>query len=388
MEINTITEGNIGVILGLKSTVTGDTIINRHLDSHFHLLPIETPPPVFIASIEPDSLGEAQGVADALRRLLREDPSLTVTTDEDSGQILLGGMGELHLEISRDRLVKDFGAKCEMGNVRVSYRETIAEASGSLVERVYEREINGKFTKIGLTVEVSHLNGSIPARYSQRHRRQFWEFGNLIDIDLSRSHGVYDIEELQVFEALCSGTRPVLQNGSTFQFPLHSTVVHISNLLAYENLTTYQSMVSAARLATQEAFKIAFLGYESVLMEPFMRVLVTVDGKDVGRVVSDLSSARGGIIVSMDSRWSLDPLDVNYIYSPPDSTYREESMGFDHTLTTIVAKVPLKEMVGYSKILRSLTQGRGTFVMSLEGFEKMAAERASGIRKELTGLGL
>jgi elongation factor G len=390
-EIDTITEGNIGVVLGLKSTVTGDTIINKTLDSDFHLLPIETPPPVFIASVEPDSLGEAQGVSEALQRLLREDPSLAVTMDEDSGQILLGGMGELHLEISRDRLVKDFGAKCEMGNVRVSYRETIADGSSSLVERVYEREVNGKLTKIGLTVEVSHLNESRPVRHSHRHRRQFSEFGNVVDINLSHAHGVSGIEEIQVFEALCSGTRPVLQAGSTFQLPLHSTLVRISNLLVFENQTTYQSIVSAARLATQEAFKIAFSDQTPVLMEPFMKVLVMVDGKDVGRVVSDLTSARGGMIVSMDSLYSSDEKrfpEINSIYAPPDSTYRKKTVELDNTLKTVIAKVPLKEMVGYSKTIRSLTQGRGTFVMSLEGFEKMTGERASGIRKELSGLGL
>ena len=391
VEVESITEGNIGVVLGLKSIVTGDTIVNKRADSHLHLPPIATPPPVFIASIEPDSLGEAQGVSTALQRLLREDPSLTVTTDEDSGQTLLGGMGELHLEISRDRLVKDFGAKCSMGNVRVSYRETLAESTSSIVEKFFEREINGKLTKFGLTVEVSYLDELKSPKQSQRQRRQFREFGNIVDIDLSHAHGFYGLDETQVFEAICSGTRPVLQTGSTFQLPLHSTLVQISNLLVFENQTTYQSIVSAARLATQEAFTAAFSGQDSVLMEPFMKALVTVDGKDVGRVVSDLTSARGGIIVSMESRYSADyePLpNLTSIYAPPDSTYREGLMEPDNTLTTVLAHVPLKEMVGYSKTLRSLTQGRGTFVMSFEGFERMTGDRALGIRKELTGLEL
>jgi elongation factor G len=390
VEVESITEGNIGVVVGLKSTVTGDTVVNKRSDSHLQLQPIATPPPVFIASIEPDSLGEAQGVSSALQRLLREDPSLTITTDEDSGQMLLGGMGELHLEISRDRLVKDFGAKCEMGSVRVSYRETLAETASSIVEKVYEREINGKLTKFGLTVEVSHLDESKSSMQSQRHRRQFREFGNIVDIDLSHAHGFYGLDETQAFEAICSGTRPVLQMGSMFQLPLHSTHVHISNVLVFENQTTYQSIVSAARLATQEAFKAAFSGKNSVLMEPFMKALITVDGKDVGRVVSDLTSGRGGMIISMESRYSADnePLpNLTSIYAPPDSTYRE-GLEPDNTLTTVVARVPLKEMVGYSKTLRSLTQGRGTFVMSFEGFERMTGERASEIRKELTGLEL
>ena len=392
IEIDTITDGNIGVILGLRSTVTGDTLINRRADHNFRLLPIPTPPPVFIASIEPDSLKEAHAVSDAIRRLLREDPSLSVTTDEDSGQILLGGMGELHLEISRDRLVRDFGAKCAMGNVRVGYRETVAGGLTSFVEKVYEREINGKLTKVGVTVEVSSSDNLQRLRQSQRNRRQFKEIGNVIDIDLSRTSAINGVDENQLFEGIRSGVRPVLQTGATFQLPLHSTLIQVSNLVVFENQTTYQSVVSAARLATQEAFKNAFAERDSVLMEPFMNVLVKVNGKDVGRVVSDLTSSRGGMILSMDSgSTSEDHLSSNPLpsfYAPPDSTFQEDSTRLDNTLATVTARMPLKEMVGYSKTLRSLTQGRGTFVMSLEGFERITEERAKAVRKELTGLEL
>jgi len=391
-EIDAITDGNIGVILGLRETVTGDTLVGRRTDDNFHLLPIATPPPVFIASIEPDSLREAHSVIDALQRLLLEDPSLSLTTDEDSGQILLGGMGELHLEISRDRLVRDFGAKCTMGNVRVGYRETVADGSTSFVEKIYDREINGKPTKVGISVEIFPIDKLEPPRQSQRRRRQYKEIGNVIDIDLSRASAINDVDENQVFAGICSGIRPVLQTGASFQLPLHSTLILISNLLVFENQTTYQSVVSAARLATQEAFKTAFSEHDSVLMEPFMNVLVKVDSKDVGRVVSDLTSSRGAIILSMDSGVTSDEhLSLNRFYSvyaPPDSTFNEDSVRLEQILTTVNAKVPLKEMVGYSKALRSITQGRGSFVMSLEGFERMTEERAKIVRKELIGLEL
>ena len=393
-EIDTITDGSIGVVVGLKSTITGDTLVQRRADDNFHLLPITTPPPVFIASIEPDSLKEAHGVSDAIQQLLREDPSLSLTTDEDSGQILLGGMGELHLEISRNRLVRDFGAKCAMGNVRVSYRETVAGGPTSFVEKIYEREINGKLTKLGLTVEVSPLDVSQPLIQSQRYHRQFKEIGNVIEIDLARTNSIKGINENQLFESICCGVRPVLQTGATFQLPLHSTLVKVSKIILFENQTNYQSLASAARLATQEAFRKAFSERDSVLMEPFMNVLVQVEGKDVGCVVTDLTSSRGGMILSMDSGSSpfgeyLISTRPSLFYAPPDPTFQEDSTPIDNnTLTTVAARVPLKEMVGYSKTLRSLTQGRGTFVMSLEGFERMTGERAKGVRKELTGLEL
>jgi elongation factor G len=119
-----------------------------------------------------------------------------------------------------------------------------------------------------------------------------------------------------------------------------------------------------------------------------MKATVTVDQKDVGRVVSDLTSARGGIVTSMESSPSsvLERLPKTGFYAPPDATYHSDSEQLGYASATLVARVPLKEMVGYSKTLRGLTQGRGTFVMSLEGFERMTAERASVLRKELMGV--
>jgi elongation factor G len=390
VEVDKLEEGSIGVILGLKATVTGDTLVSNRADFDLQLQPIATPPPVFIASLEPHSLSEAQALSLSLQQLLREDPSLSVTIDDDSGQILLGGMGELHLEIARDKLINDFGAKCEMGKVRVSYRETLASDVNALVEKDYEREMNGKITKVGLVVNVSAQGATKFTPISQRRRRQFHEFGNIIDVDLSHSHAVVGMDVNQVYDAICSGVRPVLQSGPSLQLPLHSTSVQISNLLTFENQTTYQSIVSASRMATQEAFKIAFADKPSILMEPFMKVLITVDDSDIGRVVSDITSTRGGTIVSMDSSVSEKVVapDALHIYFPPDITYQEDSSQLRSSWSTLTARVPLKEMVGYSKTLRSLTQGRGTFVMVLEGFETMSGDRAASTHKELTGLEL
>ena len=390
VEINAITDGNIGVVLGLKNTITGDTIVNKPPSTPFHLLPIPTSPPVFIASIEPHSLGEAQSVSNAIQRLLREDPSLTVTTDEDTGQLLLGGMGELHLQIARDRLINEFDAKCEMGKVRVSYRETLSNNSIAVVERLYEKEVNGKPTKVGMTVEVSNLSSVEQQSQPLHHRtQQVEEFGNIIDVNMAGSHTIPGIEEAQVVEAICAGVRAVLQSGPTFQLPLHSVLISVRDLQTFETLTTYQSIVTGVRLASQDALKEAISSRGTTLMEPFMKVVVTVNGHDVGRVVSDLTAARGGMILSMDSgtpNVQGDSTERVQIYAPPDATYEGDSTQTDITLATIIARVPLKEMVGYSTTLRSLTQGRGTFVMSFQGFERMTGERASAVQKELTGL--
>jgi elongation factor G len=388
VELDTIREGNIGVVIGLKSTVTGDTLINKRPGPYLYLQPISTPPPVFIASIEPYSLGESKAVSDSLRQLLREDPSLSVSVDDDSGQMLLGGMGELHLEISRDRLVKEYGAKCEMGKVRVSYRETLPAQANAVVERIYEREIHGKLTKVGLTAEISALDDSRSTSTPRRNVRRFQEGGNVIDVDLSKAHGLGGVDDPEMLDAIRAGVRAALQSGSSFQLPLHSVHVQISKILGFENQTTAQSLISAARLAAQEGLRNALAAQSAVLMEPFMKATVTVDQKDVGRVVSDLTSARGGIVTSMESTPTSAPerLPNPGFYAPSDPTYHTDSEQLSYGLATLVARVPLKEMVGYSKILRGLTQGRGTFVMSLEGFERMTGERASVLRKELTGV--
>jgi elongation factor G len=234
-------------------------------------------------------------------------------------------------------------------------------------------------------------NKKLAAR-PQRHHQQFEEFGNIIEIDVSPTQGINGMDESEIVEAVRIGVRTALQTGSRFQLPFHSVHVQVSSLLVFENQTSYQSIVSAARLAAQEVLKIATTVQESVLMEPFMKVLVTVDEQDVGRVVSDMTSARGGMILSMDSGLGTSGMAIetpeSQIYAPPDLTFQHNSKVVGKTLATIVARVPLKEMVGYSRTLRSLTQGRGTFVMSLEGFERMTGERASSIQKELTGIEL
>lgn len=275
-----------------------------------------------------------------------------------------------------------------MGKVRVSYRETLPALANAVVERIYEREIHGKLTKVGITAEISALDDSRFTSTQRRNSRRFQEAGNVIDVDLSKAHGLCGVDDPEMLDAIRAGVRAALQSGSSFQFPLHSVQVQISNILGFENQTTAQSLMSAARLATQEGLRNAVTAQSAVLMEPFMKATVTVDQNDVGRVVSDLTSARGGIVTSMESSSTsvLERLPKLGFYAPPDATYHSDSEQLGYALATLVARVPLKEMVGYSKTLRGLTQGRGTFVMSLEGFERMTGERASVLRKELTGM--
>jgi elongation factor G len=395
IDLDCIAAGNIGVILGLKSAVTGDTIVSKGSSEEFNLQPIPSPPPVFIASIEPESPAEFSAVSAAVQRLLREDPSLSLSMDEDSGQILLSGMGELHLEIARDKLVKQFGAKCDMSKLRVSYRETIPVSAEGTVEKIYERDLRGKHTKVGIKVNVSSLTTSSIRESSTGTRRTFWEYGNLIDIDMSQTHALTSLDEGQAREAILSGVKAALQSGPTFQLPLHSAVVQISDVQGFDRMTTYQSLFTAARLATIEGIRDSTGPGGSTLMEPYMKLLVTIPEQELGPVISDLTSTRGGVVLSMNSSTATDAASdarqsLGSTYIPPNATADgRPSQALSLSLSmccAISARVPLREMIGYAGSLRGMTQGRGSFVMSLEGFEKMTEDRAVRLRKELTGV--
>ena len=194
VDISEIPTGHIGVILGLKHARTGDTLISEppkpastHQPSNrkkhskrapllkrdpatLQLKPIIVPPPVFFASLEPTSLSEQKPLEEALAILLREDPSLHVSIDPDSGQTLLAGMGELHLEIARDRLVGDLKAKAEMGRILIGYRETVTGPLGPPVHKVYDRDVAGKRVIAAITASVGEGGEELNAEYS-RHSR-------------------------------------------------------------------------------------------------------------------------------------------------------------------------------------------------------------------------
>ena len=165
--VDSISSGQIGVLVGLKHARTGDTLISYPGNkatppeplASLQLRPIHVPPPVFFVSLEPNSLREEKAVKDALAILLREDPSLHVTQDEDTGQTLLSGMGELHLEIAGDRLINDLKANAKIGKIEIGYRETINGESPT-VTKVFDHESSGKIRKAGCTATISQYDDS------------------------------------------------------------------------------------------------------------------------------------------------------------------------------------------------------------------------------------
>lgn len=406
VEIPHILAGQIGVIAGLKHARTGDTLVSYPGVSpktgppqplnNLQLRPIEVPPPVFFAAIEPHSLSEEKNVADILALLLREDPSLHINVDEESGQMLLSGMGELHLEIARDRLVNDFKAKATMGNIEISYRECLLSDTSSH-RVVFDREIAGKRGKAGCVASISLLDQS--STTSQHTNYTVTRDGNTITIDIPTSSESQELAPslpidlpIEVVQAaLINGAVAALARGPRRSFPLHAS--HVNLLFdpskdLFGSDTTPAALSSAARLAVQSALKEALDSSNIGLMEPVMNVVISCDESSLGAIVHDISSARGGHVLSLgdgsdaESTGEDGPaIDMKRIYAPPDpfaSGVSADATGPGQQ-RHISARVPLKEMVGYLKHLRSLTGGRGTFIMSVDKFERLSGPRENAV---------
>ncbi|KAF9900940.1 Ribosome-releasing factor 2, mitochondrial [Linnemannia zychae] len=383
-EIPHITKGNIGVVLGLKDTRTGDTLLDAHDPRKgLALSGIKVPSPVFFASIEPISTSDEKPVEEAIKALIREDPSLGMRVDEETGQTLLGGMGELHLEVAKERLVSDFKVKAEMGRMRISFKETMRGAG--VVSEVpaweYDREILGKRgrAKVGVTVErmerfedqeeenASESSSSVsktePSKKGKKGQADTnlqmgpEEYdGNEIIVSLAeQSPGTDEAGALAAAErAAASGT--VIPTGSTdLPIPVLRTSikngilsalsrgpllgyaqthlkVRLTDLHLYGGESTPAAISNCVAAAVTEAIRLGGnpstgdAENNSVLLEPIMDVRVEVAEKDVGTVIGDISGTRRGRVLSLgqgdESAAHQEEDETEFqLYAPPDSTY-------------------------------------------------------------------
>ena len=416
-----IEAGQIGVIAGSKFARTGDTLItyagNKPTPpeplNKLQLRPITIPPPVFFAALEPNSLREEKDMHDKLALLLREDPSLHVTPDQDTGQTLLSGMGELHLEIARDRLVNDLKANASMGKIAIGYRETITQSS-SEVTKVFDKDRADAKGKAGCTAAVEPLQveaeqssdtegNTITQPYDGNmviiQAPSLDKRGRPLDSDNASLPGHLTLYEIQ--GAYLNGALAALGRGPGFSFPMRNTKVTLTlnpEQHIFGGETTYSALTAAARLATVAAFRDAVAKGTSALLEPVMNVDISVNEASMGSVIQDISSSRGGHIISLgdneeenaSNQENAINVDVRKIYAPPDpfesGTFSNGDLSQDvNVQRTVKARVPLKEMVGYLKHLRSMTGGRGTFVMSVDRFEKVTGQREKALIAELRG---
>ncbi len=316
-DIDVVYSGDIAAIVGIKNITTGDTLCTE--DHPILLEPPSFPDPVISMAIEPKTKIDQEKMSLALQRLSEEDPTFVVNTDEETGQTIIAGMGELHLEIIRDRLLREFKVEANSGKPQIAYRETItspATGDGKLVKQSGGR---GQYGHViinvtpnergkGCVIENKTVGGSIPKDY---------------------------------IPAVKKGLEEALLNGVIGGYPVIDVCIDIIDGSYHEVDSNEMAFKMAAIFAAKDAFKKA----KSILLEPIMKVENVTPEEFQGDIMGDLNRRRGRI-QSIDSK---------------------------NNLSVVNAEVPLAEMFGYSTAIRSLSKGRSSYSMEPSHFEQVPA---------------
>ncbi|MGZ6236150.1 MAG: elongation factor G, partial [Syntrophales bacterium] len=319
-EIKEVRTGDIAAAVGLNLTTTGDTLCDTE-----HPLVLETlefPDPVIAIAIEPKTKADEEKLDTALRKISREDPSFRVKVDKDTGQTLISGMGELHLEIIVDRLSREFGLGANIGSPQVAYKETIRKRIRSEGRFVKQSGGRGQYGHVWLEIEPNE-----PGRG--------FEFRNKI---------VGGVIPSEYIPSVARGVSEATEEGVLAGFPVVDVIVSAVD----GSFHAVDSSEMAFKIAASMAFKSGARRAHPILMEPIMSVEVIVPKEYMGDVIGNLTSRRGKI-VSIESRPSLEAIN---------------------------AEVPLAEMFGYATDLRSKTQGRATFTMRFLNYHAVSESQA------------
>jgi len=329
-EIHDIYAGDIAAAVGLKTVSTGDTICDD--DHPIVLESIEFPTPVIQLAVEPRTKADQEKLGMAIQKLAQEDPTFRVATDTETGQTILSGMGELHLEIIVDRMMREFGVAANVGKPQVAYRETIrkqAEAEGRWVRQTGGK---GQYGVVNLRVEP------LPSGSG-------FEFVNEIYGGAVPKEYIKPVEQ---------GVSEALEGGVLAGFPMSDVKVTLYDGSYHEVDSSEMAFKLAASVGVKEAVRKA----KPVLLEPIMAVEVVVPEEYMGDVIGDLNSRRGRI----------------------------EGMELRGTSQIIKSFVPLSEMFGYATDLRSRTQGRGSFTMHFGKYEEVPSALAEEIVSRVQGI--
>ena len=323
-EMPELTAGDIGGAVGLKSTFTGDTLCVP--SSPIVLESITFPEPVIFVAIEPRTAADQDRMDAALQRLAEEDPTFVVRTDENTGQTILSGMGELHLEILVDRLVREFRVEGKVSRPRVAYRETITTEAQA--EGLFDRQTGGTPQYAWVQLEVAPLPSGEGFRFEDQTGRK----------------GL----PAEFVEAVKQGCQEAMESGILAGYPLVDVKVGLLEGQWDEESSSEMAFKVAGAVAFREAVDRA----EPVLLEPLMALEVIVPETATGEVLGDLN-ARGASIKAIEPRAG--------------------------GLQVLEAMVPLARMFGYATDIRSLTQGRGTFTMEFHHYTPVDADRMEAI---------
>lgn len=310
--IDEASAGDIVGAMGLKITTTGDTLCSE--ERPILLEPIQFREPVITVAIEPKRVQDQERLLDGLSKLASEDPTFKYMTDEETGQIVISGMGELHLEIITNRLRREFLAETNQGKPQVVYRETITKTVEH--EEIFQREIAGQQHFAGVKIEISPLARGTANRFVDRCENP-------------------DLTE-EFLDAIRSGVSEAETSGVFMGYPVIDMQTALLDVKIKET-----SDIMAFKVATTMAFKNACKEATPILLEPIMKAEVLVPESFTGEVISDLNTRRGRI----------------------------EQISTNGTVQVLTVNVPLSKMFGYSTSLRSLSQGRGTFTMQFSHYD-------------------
>ncbi|MBT3346898.1 MAG: elongation factor G [Thiotrichales bacterium] len=325
-EIKEVRAGDIAAAIGLKDVTTGDTLSD--LNDKIVLERMEFPEPVISVAVEPKSKADQEKMGMALSKLAQEDPSFRVHTDEESGQTIISGMGELHLEIIVDRMMREFSVEAAVGAPQVAYRETFRKAVEQEGKFVRQSGGRGQFGHVWIRIEPQTAG-------------EGYEFVNDI---------VGGAVPKEYIPAVDKGVQEQMKNGVIAGYPIEDCKVTLYDG-SYHDVDSNEL---AFKVAGSMAFKQGALNADPVLLEPMMKVDVVTPEDYMGDVMGDLNRRRG-IVAGMDD-------------SPAGKM--------------IAASVPLSEMFGYATDLRSATQGRATYSMEFEKYAEAPANIAEAIIKK------
>jgi elongation factor G len=328
-EISTVYAGDIAAAVGLKDTGTGDTLCDEK--NPIILESMEFPDPVISVAIEPKSKADQDKMAIALSKLQEEDPTFHAHTDTETGQTIIAGMGELHLDIIVDRMKREFKVEANVGAPQVAYRETFRKSA----------QVEGKFIRqSGGRGQYGH----VWIEFSPNEEGKGFEFENAI---------VGGVVPREYIPAVQAGLEEAMQNGVLAGYP----IIDIKAKLFDGSYHDVDSSEMAFKIAASIALKNAAAKCDPVLLEPIMRVEIVIPEEYLGDIMGDVTSRRG----------------------------RVEGMEARGNAQVVKAFVPLAEMFGYATSLRSKTQGRGTYTMHFDHYEEVPKSIAEEIIKKNKG---
>lgn len=345
-EIQVVSSGNIAVLVGLKHTSTGDTLtLDNRKNENIVLQGVNTPKPVFFCSIEPESTAMQEQFENALNQLQLEDPSFQVTVNNETGQTLISGMGELHLDIIADRLKREFKLNCFISSPQISYRETLSTSRTD--SYTYDKIINGKVfhAKITLTIEPGERGkGNV--------------FKTIYDVEKFHPN----IDAIRKFSKdIEKSVMNALTRGSSLMLPFEDvkiTLIGASINLANRHDNNLIALGAAASLCISQMIEAISKDEKTTLLEPIMNVEVRTDTEYIGKVLNDLSSGKRGNI---------------------------KTHNYENGENVVQAEVPLSELIGYASYVRSMTSGNAHYFMEFYRYEELNQNEQKKVIKKIKG---